>query len=880
MTKSASRLLSGDLLREWHPTKNNGIDPLSLAAKSGLSAWWQCRSCHHEWQVPVYHRSNGTGCPKCAPFTRSGKMMKSILATRGSLAEKHPSLVDEWHPAKNGSVMPDAVSRCSGKKFWWKCPKGRDHEWESTVSNRVKGKGCPVCSGRKAVLSNCLATIHPNVAEEWHPTRNQGLRPTDVTFASHKKIWWQCKNGHDWLVSVANRTSRGMSECPVCLKAEIGRRRVDSLVKKNGSLAEIFPEIAKQWHPGKNGLRTSSEFTVGSTHKAWWRCDKGHEWCASIGSRRTRGCPKCTYQTSQLEIRIYCELKSIFPDAVWRERIAGNECDILLQSHKLALEIDGFPWHDGRESQDSLKTDRLLTHNITTLRVRDNRLLQVDPSDIFYKNRELHLGVVHRTLNNILSSAPVSVEEKTKIEGYLRANKFSDEEGFKKMLAEAWTVPEDQSIASLYPNAVADWDYEKNTYLNPKSFSSGSEVTVYWKCRLNPDHKWKAKIKDRVRDKGCPYCRGIRACPDNSLATLHLALAAQWCYEKNGDLTPSQVTSGSSRKVFWTCSCGHCWRASIWNRTHRGDPKHPECPECYNKNRRGKSLIKKSVQKNGSFSDRCPDLAKEWHPEKNGALQPSMLSCGSDLKVWWKCPMGKDHEWQNSIVARIRSPKCPYCYGKKVSLENSLQTKFPELAKEWHPNKNTIMPAEVTKCSGKKVWWQCAAGHEWEASVISRAKGSKCPYCRGKKASSNDNLSLLYPQLVEEWNESKNTPHSPSDFRPKSNAKVWWRCSRNREHEWLASITSRTAGTGCPFCAGKRTSSSYSLAVVHPELVKEWNFEKNAPHTAEDVTPHAGKKVWWKCSGGHEWQATVNNRSRGRGCPFCRRNKPQDKPPH
>jgi predicted methyltransferase len=191
--------------------------------------------------------------------------------------------------------------------------------------------------------------------------------------------------------------------------------------------------------------------------------------------------------------------------------------------------------------------------------------------------------------------------------------------------------------------------------------------------------------------------------------------------------------------------------------------------------------------------------------------------------VWWCCSQGEDHEWQTSIVHRIRFPKCPFCNGKKVSSENSLKTRFPEIAKEWHTSKNTISPSEVTKCSGKKVWWQCDKGHEWKATVNDRAgtKKRKCPYCQGRTASIEDNLSTQYPHLVKEWHESKNSSLLPSDFRPKSNTKVWWRCSQNNEHEWKTMITSRTDGQGCPFCAGKRTSSSYSLAVVNPTLAKK-----------------------------------------------------------
>jgi len=56
-------------------------------------------------------------------------------------------------------------------------------------------------------------------------------------------------------------------------------------------------------------------------------------------------------------------------------------------------------------------------------------------------------------------------------------------------------------------------------------------------------------------------------------------------------------------------------------------------------------------------------------------------------------------------------------------------------------------------------------------------------------------------------------------------------------------------------------------------LANEWNYEKNNSLTPMDITPNSGKKVWWKCKKGHEWQATVANRNRGSGCPVCRKNK-------
>jgi hypothetical protein len=779
-------------------------------------------------------------------------------------------LIRQWHPIKNGDLTPGKVAASSGKRVWWQCSKGEDHEWEAIISNRTKGRGCPICSGRKTVFSNCLSTTHPKVADEWHPTKNGSLRSSDVTYASHKKVWWQCSKGHEWVVAVSGRTSRGKSECPHCLKLVIGQRRIASLIKRDGSLAEISPEIASQWHPTKNGILTPFEFTVGSSYRAWWRCNKGHEWCVPISARRNHGCPKCTYQTSQLEIRIYCELESIFSEVMWRERVAGRECDIFLPRLKLAFEVDGYPWHKDREDQDKFKNTHFHTNDITLVRLRDERLGTTGGYDIFYQKKESHLQIVVRLLEHIKKEFPFSDSEQKKIDGYLFIKKIVNEELFKKMLKDAWAVPEKESIAYLFPEIVLDWDFEKNSHLNPKSFSPGSEVSVYWKCKNNPSHIWKGKINSRIKSKGCPFCLGKRVSVDNALDTLHPSLALQWDDKKNGNQKPSQVTAGSSKEVWWKCSCGSSWKASIWRRVQSGNR---ECLECYNKNNRGKNGIRKAIFNKGSFAEKSANLAKEWHPTKNGSLLPSMLSCGSNINVWWKCPQGDDHEWQNSIVSRIQYPICPYCCGKKVSFKNSLAYCFPLLAQEWHPTKNSLSPREITKCSGRKVWWQCSKGHEWETTVTARRKGNGCPFCAGKKATSVDNFELSCPDIAKEWHPQKNNTLVPSSFRSNSNIKVWWLCSKNTEHIWKTSIASRTNGTGCPFCAGKRTSSSYSLAAINPSLSSEWSFKKNLSLTPNDVTPNSGKKVWWQCSKEHEWEATINNRAKGRGCPICKKIK-------
>ena len=135
-----------------------------------------------------------------------------------------------------------------------------------------------------------------------------------------------------------------------------------------------------------------------------------------------------------------------------------------------------------------------------------------------------------------------------------------------------------------------------------------------------------------------------------------------------------------------------------------------------------------------------------------------------------------------------------------------------------------------------------------------------------------NDLQTVNPTLVKEWNYEKNNEVTPADVMPNSDKKVWWKCSKG--HEWQARIQHRNNGIGCPYCSGRfAVKGENDLQTVNPTLAKEWHFEKNNGLTPADVTPNSHRKVWWKCSKGHEWQAIIANRNKGIGCPVCRKGK-------
>jgi len=201
-TKYNLQISNPNLAKEWHPTKNGNMTPMDVTIGSSKKVWWQC-SKGHEWEVPVRARSRGNGCPYC-----SGNKVND----ENCLQTLNPSLAKEWNPTKNGNLTPKDVTVGSNKKLWWQCSKG--HEWEATVFTRSQEHGCPYCFGKKASDENCLQTLNPSLAEEWHPTKNGNLTPRKVRPYSAIKAWWQCSKGHEWDAAIASR-SQG-NGCPVC----------------------------------------------------------------------------------------------------------------------------------------------------------------------------------------------------------------------------------------------------------------------------------------------------------------------------------------------------------------------------------------------------------------------------------------------------------------------------------------------------------------------------------------------------------------------------------------------------------------------------------------------------------------------------------------
>ncbi len=196
--------------------------------------------------------------------------------------------------------------------------------------------------------------------------------------------------------------------------------------------------------------------------------------------------------------------------------------------------------------------------------------------------------------------------------------------------------------------------------MTPQQVFPSSLKSVWWKCPKG--HSWTNTILKQAQYNSCPICTGRRLEKGvNDLLTTDPDLASEWNQEKNGKLYPTDFTRSSGKKVWWKCKeCGTEWQQAINIRIHAGCG----CPSCSTKKARRTRAIN-IKHNNKDLISLFPQIAAEWDYEKNEDLDPSMLSPGSNHKVWWVCPKG--HHYRAWINDRTGSHKsgCPYCAGKR-----------------------------------------------------------------------------------------------------------------------------------------------------------------------------------------------------------------------
>ena len=282
--KNRLSLTNPELCKEWDFEKNLTLQPEDVSYGSKKKVWWWCSVCSHSWCATVNSRTNRfgvCGCPACSGNTVSDKNRLSTI---------YPELSSQWDFEKNFPLGPGDVSFGSEIKVGWFCSVC-GCKWDVSVNSRTNKKnptGCPACCGIIVSDHNRLSLLYPKVASEWDYRKNEPLTPENISFSSHKKVWWVCKTGHSWAAIVKNRTRNGVG-CPVCS----GRTVTD----KN-RLSITHPEVSAEWDYEKNYPLRPQDVAKGSNKGVWWNClTCGISWLSVVNNRTgkiSRNCPVCS----------------------------------------------------------------------------------------------------------------------------------------------------------------------------------------------------------------------------------------------------------------------------------------------------------------------------------------------------------------------------------------------------------------------------------------------------------------------------------------------------------------------------------------------------------------------------------------------------------
>ena len=521
----------------------------------------------------------------------------------------------------------------------------------------------------------------PELLAEWDYEKNDpNLLPDKISTGSNRKVWWKCSKGHSWQDTVVRRTHG--KKCPYCTNKRV--------LAGYNDLGTLYPQIAIEWNYKENNDVDINNVVPGSAKKVSWKCSScGHVWIAAVRSRtqRNSGCPVCAKKRA------------------------------VQKRHELFLEQNG-------------------------------------------------------------------------------------------------------SLCD--PKLLESWDYEKNDPLRPEQVTAYSNESVWWKCKTC-GHSWKAKISNRSHGRGCPACsnrtliKGV-----NDLATCNPALAAEWDYEKNGDVTPSDVFSKSGKSYFWICPNGHSYPATV---LHRAEGTN--CPLC-------------NSGRQTSFAEQAvfyyvkkifPDAENRYKDIFDNGMELDIFIPSTRLAIeydgvfWHKAEKEERDKLKYDIcrknnihLIRIResNASCSGLADEVIHIDDLDKSKNLEIMIRYLLDR--IDPQS-------NMWMRKKAVFHSNVSVdINRDNHEIRRYMTVIK----DSLEDRYPELAAQWHPDKNGTLKPNVFKCGSDYKAWWLCPVCG-NEWQTSIGHRVSGTGCPVCYREKNKINHPLAKKvcqyskEGEFIREWN---------------------------------------------------------
>ena len=287
------------LVNELNPALNGGLAAEDISASSTLKLAWTCARGHTYVATPASRTTTNSTCPVCTK--------RVVVAGVNDLATTNRMLASEFHPSEYPRRATVMVAAGSTTNILWLCAEG--HSFRAPIAARAAGQNCPTCTtAAKHASARSLMESHPDIAKQWHPTRNYPRSPADYVHGSRNLAWWVCDDGHEYSQRIERRTVAG-NGCPIC-----SRQKVSAAVD---SLDTTTPILTLEWHPTRNKRKASETMSIKKPYI--WKClAKGHEHMQTVDQRRkSLGCPLCPQPQRILSSQLSRLVTQPQDDYVW-----------------------------------------------------------------------------------------------------------------------------------------------------------------------------------------------------------------------------------------------------------------------------------------------------------------------------------------------------------------------------------------------------------------------------------------------------------------------------------------------------------------------------------------------------------------------------------
>lgn len=485
-------------------------------------------------------------------------------------------LIQEWDYEKNIGLEPTKLNVKAKAKLWWRCNEG--HSWMARLDHRKRGSGCPYCTNQKLTYKSSLACKHPEIAAEWHPSKNGTTLPADVSRATSVSYWWRCTKGHEWLASVSNRTRRG-DRCPYCS---------GKLATIESCLFSLNPGLAKEWNHAKNLPLTPFDVTCSSNQVVWWICKHNHEWKDKISARDTGNrCKWCFPRKLKQQVSHTYNLEVINPELSKEWNLLKNNglkpSEVTPGSGKKVWWTCRYCEHNWKASIDNRNNKhrncpRCNAGNQTSFH---EQCIYYYLSKIFRDCQNRHLITIGMNSTLELDIYIPSLNVAIEYDGYFYHKHRAKQDVRKnielhKLGIHLIRIRENNGPDKVLPDLKRYGSIEmQHTSGNNTALADLIKVIIIflenkYYLEVSEIHELISQVDIDIDRDYLEVLNLIRTNKkERSLCYLNPDLANEWHPSMNHEMTPLHFTPGSNKRVWWLCPrCLTDWHAIINKRVN------------------------------------------------------------------------------------------------------------------------------------------------------------------------------------------------------------------------------------------------------------------------------------------------------------------------